>query len=41
MKLVIAGSRPLSGVVKVAGAKNAALKIMAASLLNQGQAATG
>lgn len=36
MKLVIAGSRPLSGVVKVAGAKNAALKIMAASLLAGG-----
>ncbi len=36
MKLVIAGSRPLSGVVAVGGAKNAALKIMAASLLAGG-----
>ncbi|MGE5573117.1 MAG: UDP-N-acetylglucosamine 1-carboxyvinyltransferase [Bacillota bacterium] len=36
MKLVIAGSRPLSGVVRVGGAKNAALKIMAASLLAEG-----
>lgn len=36
MRLVIAGSRPLSGTVKVAGAKNAALKIMAASILAGG-----
>lgn len=36
VQLVITGLRPLSGAVKVGGAKNAALKIMAASLLAGG-----
>ena len=36
VKLKITGSKPLSGLVKVGGAKNAALKIMAASLLANG-----
>ena len=36
MKLKITGPRPLSGLVTVGGAKNASLKIMAASLLAGG-----
>jgi UDP-N-acetylglucosamine 1-carboxyvinyltransferase len=36
VKLKITGSKPLCGLVKVGGAKNAALKIMAASLLANG-----
>ncbi len=36
VRLVITGSRPLSGSVRVGGAKNAALKIMAASMLAGG-----
>ena len=32
-KLIISGSRPLSGEVCISGAKNAVLKLMAAALL--------
>lgn len=35
-KLVIEGGRPLSGTIKIHGAKNAALPIMAASILSEG-----
>jgi UDP-N-acetylglucosamine 1-carboxyvinyltransferase len=35
-RLIIRGGRPLSGSVAVSGAKNSALKLMAASLLAQG-----
>lgn len=37
MKLIIKGKRPLTGRVKVHGAKNAVLPIIAASLLTQGE----
>lgn len=37
-KLVIEGGRPLSGSIRIHGAKNAALPIMAASLLAEGKA---
>lgn len=36
-KLVIEGGRPLSGSIRIHGAKNAALPIMAASLMCEGQ----
>ncbi|MNM62327.1 UDP-N-acetylglucosamine 1-carboxyvinyltransferase [compost metagenome] len=36
-KLVIEGGRPLSGSIRIHGAKNAALPIMAASLLSEGK----
>ncbi len=36
-KLIIEGGRPLSGTVKVSGSKNAALPIMAATLLATGE----
>ena len=36
-KLVIEGGRPLSGAVKISGAKNAALPLMAATLLTPGK----
>jgi len=36
-KLIIAGGRPFSGSMQVAGAKNAALPILAASMLGGGQ----
>ncbi|WP_334071898.1 MULTISPECIES: UDP-N-acetylglucosamine 1-carboxyvinyltransferase [Paenibacillus] len=36
-KLVIEGGRPLSGSIRIHGAKNAALPIMAASLLTEGK----
>ena len=36
-KLVIRGGRPLEGVVEIGGAKNAALPLIAASLLTSGQ----
>ncbi|MCV9948338.1 UDP-N-acetylglucosamine 1-carboxyvinyltransferase [Paenibacillus sp. BT-177] len=36
-KLVIEGGRPLSGTIRIHGAKNAALPILAASLLAQGK----
>src|SRR3989449_1900928 len=35
-RLVVTGGRPLSGSVKVGGAKNSALKLMAAALLAEG-----
>lgn len=35
-KLVIEGGKPLSGSIRIHGAKNAALPIMAASLLAEG-----
>ncbi|WP_026342083.1 UDP-N-acetylglucosamine 1-carboxyvinyltransferase [Paenibacillus fonticola] len=35
-KLVIEGGRPLSGTIRIHGAKNAALPILAASLLSEG-----
>lgn len=35
-KLVIEGGRPLSGSIRIHGAKNAALPILAASLLSEG-----
>ena len=33
-KLIIKGSQPLNGEIKISGAKNAALPILAASLLS-------
>ena len=36
-KLKIKGQKPLKGEVKIGGAKNAVLKLMAASLLNKGE----
>ncbi len=36
-QFVVKGGRPLSGKVKISGAKNAALPIMAASLLTEGE----
>jgi len=36
-KIVIEGSRPLSGKIKVSGSKNAALPILAATLLTEGR----
>nr|WP_325049967.1 hypothetical protein [Cohnella faecalis] len=35
-KLVIEGGKPLSGTIRIHGAKNAALPILAASLLAEG-----
>ena len=35
-KLIIRGGNPLSGEVRIAGAKNAALPILAATLLSEG-----
>lgn len=40
-KIVIAGGRPLRGKIKVSGAKNAALPIMAATLLSEGVSEIG
>ncbi|MDF2690500.1 MAG: UDP-N-acetylglucosamine 1-carboxyvinyltransferase, partial [Gammaproteobacteria bacterium] len=40
-KLVIHGGRPLIGTIPVSGAKNAALKILAASLLPNGPVKVG
>lgn len=37
MKLVVTGGRPLGGVVEVSGAKNSATRVLAASLLADGQ----
>ena len=36
-RLVVTGGRPLSGSVPIAGAKNSALKLMAAALLAPGR----
>ena len=36
-KIVIEGGRPLEGVVKISGAKNAVLPILAATLLTRGR----
>ena len=36
-KIVVNGNRPLSGVVKISGAKNAVLPVMAATLLAPGK----
>ncbi len=36
-KIVIAGGRPLKGKIKISGSKNAALPIMAATLLTEGR----
>ncbi|NLV92513.1 MAG: UDP-N-acetylglucosamine 1-carboxyvinyltransferase, partial [Firmicutes bacterium] len=36
-QLVIEGGKPLSGQVRVSGAKNAVLKLMAATLMGQGR----
>ena len=35
--ILVRGNKTLSGEVKISGAKNSALKLMAASLLGQGQ----
>ena len=40
-KLRITGGRPLNGVIEISGAKNAALPLMAASLLTDGALALG
>jgi len=40
-KLLITGGRPLSGDVRIAGAKNAALPILAATLLTKGKVIVG
>ncbi|MBI3592696.1 MAG: UDP-N-acetylglucosamine 1-carboxyvinyltransferase, partial [Nitrospirae bacterium] len=36
-KLVIRGSKPLKGEISISGAKNAALPILAASILSSGE----
>ena len=36
-KIVIEGGRPLEGVVKISGAKNAVLPVLAATLLTRGR----
>ncbi|HBP11647.1 MAG TPA: UDP-N-acetylglucosamine 1-carboxyvinyltransferase, partial [Nitrospina sp.] len=36
-KIVIEGGRPLEGTVKISGAKNAVLPILAATLLTRGR----
>ena len=36
-KIVVHGDRPLSGAVKISGAKNAVLPVMAATLLAPGK----
>ena len=36
-KIVIEGGRPLEGTVKVSGAKNAVLPVLAATLLTRGR----
>ena len=36
-KIVVNGNRPLSGAVKISGAKNAVLPVMAATLLTPGK----
>lgn len=40
-KLVIRGGRPLSGEIRISGAKNAALPILAATLLGEGPSTIG
>ena len=40
-RITINGGRKLSGTVRVSGAKNAALPIMAASILSEGPSAIG
>jgi UDP-N-acetylglucosamine 1-carboxyvinyltransferase len=40
-KLVVAGGRPLSGTVPIGGAKNSALKLLAAALLAPGRSEIG
>ncbi|MES9848335.1 MAG: UDP-N-acetylglucosamine 1-carboxyvinyltransferase, partial [Candidatus Thiodiazotropha sp.] len=40
-KLIIRGGTPLSGEVRIAGAKNAALPILAATLLSDGPMRVG
>ena len=36
-KIVIEGGRPLEGTVKISGAKNAVLPVLAATLLTRGR----
>ena len=36
-KIIVEGGRPLKGAVTISGAKNAALPILATSLLTQGR----